>query len=364
MSVLFVTACSLTKAMGGVATFDQGETIAAVVTARNAERLTARREEVRNIVKNGGTADWQGVPLKDLDYNSNLVRGSEFGGGKSGAYLPALDRYQGRFFQALGDAGKARCRSRDALLTVSGLYGLLRASEPVQLYSCPLLPNIAALWGRDALLTDILCAYVKRNNVLRVFDLTAMEAYRRLIDWRRVARGATEVLHCFDTMAAGESALTSFGKLFRYLISLSDDELIGLEPEHPSAEFETCRLQRGREPPTGYPTEMWPAHKAAEVLSGGNPDVGPWQFTTTPAFQRGVRKDAKAVFPKILEAVVKICNAPTSPHGDTVKRLTGHGERRWRYRLDGYRLLYELDPKHRVVHFLRIGSRDEVYSDP
>ena len=88
---------------------------------------------MRELVKNGETADWQGVPLKNLDYNRDLVKGAEFGGRKDAAYMPALDRYEGRFFQALGDAGKAHCRSNDSLLIVSGLYGLLRTSEPMQL---------------------------------------------------------------------------------------------------------------------------------------------------------------------------------------------------------------------------------------
>ena len=59
MSVLFVTACSLTKATGGTATFNQRATISAVAP-RHAERLAARRDEVRELVKNGQTADWQG----------------------------------------------------------------------------------------------------------------------------------------------------------------------------------------------------------------------------------------------------------------------------------------------------------------
>ena len=307
MSVLFVTACSLTKAPGGIATFDQGGTISSVAP-RHAERLAARRDEVRELVKNGETADWQGVPLKDLDYNRDLVKSTEFGGRKDAVYMPALDRYEGRFFQALGDAGKARCRSNDSLLIVSGLYGLLRTSEPIQLYSCPLLVDVAAIWQRDELLTDIVRAYVNRNDVLRVFDLTAMEAYRRLIDWDRVAADGTDVLHCFDVMAAGESALTSFGRFFRYLLSLGNDELIGLDPEHSPAEFGTCRLQRSMEPPPGYPTETWEAHMAAEVLGGGHPDAGPWQFTMSARF----RRDAKAAFQETLRAVVEICSAPMS----------------------------------------------------
>ena len=269
MSVLFVTACSLTKATGGTATFDEGATIPAA-TPRHAEQLTARRDEVRELVKNGETADWQGVPLKDLSYHRDLVRGTEFGGRKGALYMPAVDRYEGRFFQALGDAGKSRCRMNDRLLIVSGLYGLLRTSEPMQLYSCPLSAEVAAIWRRDGLLTDIVRAYVKCNDVLRVFELTAMEAYRGLVDWDRIAADSADVVHAFDGMAAGESALTSFGGFLGYLLSLSDDELIGPDTEHPHPEFRTCRLQRSTEPPPGYPTETWPVDMAREVLGGGN----------------------------------------------------------------------------------------------
>ena len=357
MNVLFVSACSLTKATGGTATFDPEATISAVAP-RHAERLAARREEVRELVKNGETADWQGVALKELDYNRELVKGTEFGGRRDAAYLPALDRYEGRFFQALGDAGKARCRSNDSLLMVSGLYGVLRTSEPVQLYSCPLLAEVAALWQRDRLLTNIVREYVNHNDVLRVFDLTAMEAYRRLIDWDHLAADGTDVLHCFDSMAAGESALTSFGRFFRYLVSLGNDELIGLDPEHASAEFGTCRLQRSPEPPSGYPTETWQAHMAEEVLGGGNPNAGPWQFTMSARFHR----DARGAFKETLRAVVEVCNAPMSPRGNAVRRLSGHGGRLWRYRLGDRRLVYEPDPTRRVVRFLRFGPRGDVYS--
>ena len=208
------------------------------------------------------------------------------------------------------------------------------------------------------LLTNIVRAYVNRNDVLRVFDLTAMEAYRCLIDWERVAADGTDVVHCFDSMAAGESALTSFGRFFRYLLSLGNNELIGLDPEHPPAEFGTCRLQRSTEPLPGYPTETWPAHMAPEVLGGGNPDAGPWQFTMSARFQR----DAKAAFQETLRAVVEICSAPMLTRGNTVKRLGGHEGRLWRYRLGDRRIVYEPDPTRRVVRFVRCGPRGDVYS--
>ena len=360
MSVLFVTACSLTKATGGATTFEQGASIASVAP-RHSDRLAARRDEVRELVKNGETADWQGVRLKDLDYNLALAKGREFGGRKEAAYMPALDRYEGRFFQALGEDAKARCRSSDGTLIISGLYGLLRASEPIQLYRCPLSASVASIWQRDGLLTDILRTYVDRNDILRIFDLTAMEAYRSLIAWDRVAANRIDVLHCFDSMAAGESALTSFGRLFRYLLSLGDDELIDLDPAHPPEEFGTCRLHRSAEPPPGCPSETWQPHMAAEVLGGGNPDAGPWPFTTSRGFKKDVQR-AKGEFLEILRAVVEICSAPVSPAGNTVKRLSGHEGRLWRYRLGDRRLVYQPDPSRRVVRLLRYGPRGDVYS--
>ena len=356
MNVLFVVACSLTKATGGAETFAEEAGVAALAPTL-AERLTARRDEVRQLVKDGETADWQGVPLKELEYNRSLTRGTEFGGRKSAAYMPALERYEGRFFQALGDAGKAHCLSNQNLLIVSGLYGLLSAKDPTQLYSCPLSAAVADIWQCDALLTDIVRTYVQRNDILRVFDLTAMDAYRRLVDWERVASDGIDVLHCFDSMAAGESALTAFGRLLRHLVFLSDDELIALEPERRPEEFGTCSLHRTADAPPGYPAETWQINMAEEVLRGGNPMPGPWQFTMTTQFKRDASADLEAT----LEVVMEICKTPTVPRGDTVKRLSGQNRQLWRYRLGDYRVVYEPDSARRVVRFLHYGHRKEVY---
>ena len=357
MSVLFITACSLTKASGGTEGFAENASIASVAMDHGAS-LVNRREEVRRLVKDSGKVDWQGIPLKDLKYNENLVRGTEFGGAKQACYLPAIERYRGRFYQAIGANGVARCLSAGNTLILSGLYGLLRASEPIQLYSCPLSADVARVWRRDGLLTDLVCSYIKRNNVLRVFDLTAMAAYRELINWKRVAGTGAEVLHCFDSMAAGASALTSLGRLLQHMLSLPDNELVSPEALRPLGDLSTCLLHHSTEPPPDYPTETWQPHQAAEVLAGGNPTAGPWRFTASSSF----RKEAKAGLEDILHAVVEICDAPMTARGSTIKRLKGNGERRWRYRNDKHRLVYEPDPVRRVVKLLRFEPRDKVYS--
>ena len=141
--------------------------------------------------------------------------------------------YQGRFFQALGEGGRKKVREgKYVTVIVSGLYGLVLPSEGIQLYSCPLGPEVAEAWDRDSLLTDVLSDCIDRFNVLRVFDLVAIDAYRRLIDWQRVRDSGTDVLHCFDAMASGESALTSFGMVLgTHLLGFSDDELVALDSD-------------------------------------------------------------------------------------------------------------------------------------
>ena len=109
---------------------------------------------------------------------------------------------------------------------------------------------MAEIWQEDSLPTAMLCGYVQRNGIACVVDLTAMEAYRRLIDWRTVANHAG-VMHCFDTAAAGEYALTSFGGVFQQLLSMDAEEFFALERE--GGLIGTCSLHANREPPSGYP---------------------------------------------------------------------------------------------------------------
>ena len=74
--------------------------------------------------------------------------------------------------------------SKHHLLLLSGLYGLLRPLEPIQLYSCPLKYQIAEFWDEDDLLTDVFCEYIRNQRIAKVIDLTAMDAYRKLIIYR------------------------------------------------------------------------------------------------------------------------------------------------------------------------------------
>ena len=99
---------------------------------------------------------WQGVALPELVYNRHLASGPDFGGDSRPRYRPAVERYGGRFFLGLGsDRAGALRASPHHLLLLSGLYGVVRPFEPIQLYSCPLASRVAQLWREDHVLTEI-----------------------------------------------------------------------------------------------------------------------------------------------------------------------------------------------------------------
>lgn len=60
------------------------------------------------------------------------------------------------------------------------------------------------------------------------------------------------------------------------------------------------------------------------------------------------------------QAVDDLRQAPTTPRGDTIKRLKGWKDL-WRYRMDDYRLIYHVSPHVPIVNLLAIGPRKDVY---
>ncbi len=380
--ILFLIPCSLTKSRGGASRHDESDAMTSCVGADSRSRLLERREEVRGLVKRNRDLAWQGVPLADR--NHGLVKGPDFGGRRTAACLPALDRYQGRFFQALGEGGRqALCERRHGALIVSGLYGLVRPMEGIQLYSCPLVAEVAETWGRDALLTDVLCEYVARFGVLRIFDMLAIDAYRQLIDWQRIADSGTDVLHCFDAMAAGESALTSFGIcLATDLIERTEDALISLED---GDRIGDVMIRSRMETPAGFPDEFAsllaarnesrmlqprdPGEDLPTIARGGNPERSPgagrsdarkWKFTLAGKCRRDLVR-RREFLERAIQAIREVCANPMSPKGNTVRPLTNELQGMWRYRIGDFRLIYQPDADRRIVHFLDLRPRGSAY---
>ena len=378
--VLFVSICSHTKAGGGDPAYEPDGTIASGLTQRLARKLLWRREHIRKLVLETPEVTWQGVALPKLENNRHLTRGPDFGSKDRAHYRPALDRYEGRFFLGLGqDRADAVRASPHHMLLLSGLYGVLRPFEAIQLYSCPLDSRVAELWREDGMLTEVLISYVVEHSIERIVDLTAVDAYRRLVDWGEVSQCGAKVLHCFHVMGAGDSALIPFGQTLRgQLLGMPESELLALEPEH---RMEGIVFRALPAPVSGLPdeetalaglrpeediVEVHATSSVGEVLGGGNPESSPssrderWRFAALSDFQRDVWRQ-RTLFERVANAIVEICEDPVTPRGDTIVRLTGEKNGYWRYRLGDFRLVYRPDKDRLTVYFYRLAPRGGVY---
>ena len=378
--VLFVSICSLTKAGGGHDGYEADEAISSDLPPRLARKLNWRRERIRQFAGETSDVAWQGVTLPELEYNRHLVQGPDFGGDDRTHYRPAVERYEGRFFLGLGpDRGSVIRASKHQLLLLSGLYGILRPFEPIQLYSCPLASSVAQLWRNDGILTEVLCSYVVERSIERIIDLTAVDAYRRLVDWQEVSGYGAQVLHCFHVMGAGDYALIPFGQALRgHLIGMTEGELLALEPEH---RMDGIVFRALATPGTKFPDESatiaasqaeedivepHSIESVGEVLGGGNPaspsDVreGRWRLAMLSGFQKEVWRQPK-LFERAANAIVEICKEPMTPRTNTITRLTGDMRGYWRYRMGDFRLVYRPDNDRRIVYFYRLAPRGGVY---
>ena len=207
--------------------------------ATHSRLLYQGRRQMYNLIT-GDSASRHGTLLRDLPFNKGLVPAPDLlfiDAVKGGSYLPAAHRYRGRFYRELGPGGASLLTDTPHhVLIMSGLYGLLTPSEPIQLYSChvPDHPAIARCWTENDRLTRLLVAYIERLAITRVFDLTAVDTYRNLVSWEMV-RHATGggVLHPFSSQYVGDSLLPSLGILAKRLLQASETELMALKHGDP-----------------------------------------------------------------------------------------------------------------------------------
>ena len=140
-AILIVTICSLNKIPGGVNSYDKSASLVDNLPYGLAREFLENRELVRIGIKDPTaweSVDWQGVSLDDLKFNQQLVEGPDFGGkDKQARYLPAIERYAGRFYQTLGPNRKEMLlNTQHHILFLSGLYGpgcTLRAHSALRL---------------------------------------------------------------------------------------------------------------------------------------------------------------------------------------------------------------------------------------
>lgn len=381
--ILIVTICSLNKEDGGKPEYNMKDSIRSKLGGWQITYLLKTREVIRNMILQNMIA-YQKVPGSEHPLNKNLVRGKDFGGKRRANYLPAIERYSGRFYGALGKKGKEKLlRSRHHVLILSGLYGLVTPTEPIQLYSCPLEEDsvVQKIWQKDNGLTKVLLGYIKKEGIERIFDLTGRKDYRNLINWSTICNETgAEVLYCFSVIGAGEDALVSFGKnLKEFLLEASEEDLLAIKPEtiRKRVLFRTIP-----EPPKGLPTKEerkiirqaerernqrpsyflkdFPKALELDLLGDIRADQEPpskyWKLSFSSEFEKNVRT-YKNLGGRILKAIMKLSKNPTKPIGNTIIQLTKPYERYWRIRVGTYRLFYEPIKETKTVFLMAFGPK-------
>jgi len=231
-NVLFVTICSRQKEPGGSAHYDTRVGVAQHLEGLSTKFIDNRRK-LFEYLKFDQTFRWQGLPLNEHEYNSDLTLGPDLGGNETAQYRPAVERYDGRFYKTLGARGRsAILKSPHHTLILSGLYGIVRPSEPLQMYSCPVGPHVSSTWTNNSLVTKALAEYCRTHQIVRVFDATAVQSYRDIVDWSRLAADTgSEIIRCFSLRADGEDSLIDLAELFAdYLLTAPREALLTLEP--------------------------------------------------------------------------------------------------------------------------------------
>lgn len=223
---LLIAICSFGKNQGGSPGYATRGSVIESLEAEDGRSLLDRRNKIFQMFKKGEIL-FDHSDEREHAYNEHFVCGPDLGGAEiSATYLPAVKRYNGRFYRNL-DLG-----SRDRLLDpsirtliISGLYGFLEPSECIQCYSIPVEwgNNVQQAWCQDDLLTRILISYLRKHKVTHIFEMTAREDYRTLIDWHRVKDvTGIQIRHCFARDGAGERALEFLGK---YIGGLPPDQV-------------------------------------------------------------------------------------------------------------------------------------------
>ena len=290
MSNLILTICSNNKDnVEGEGAYDvNARKIADLLPKKMADVLYNTRQSAYNHIAESG-AKRDDTPLTEMEYNKGLVEGPDITniarGAKRGKYLPARERYTGRFYSKFNDnvsPGQTPHLSGENcdnhLLIVSGLYGVLAPTEPIQRYSCNVQdqPETRKRWKKSGdndtgLLTRILASYIETFNINRVFDFMADDSYRHLIEWESMAdKTGCTIFYTHSEQQKGADMLMGLGDIAGRLISgqaekklsniRSGDSIDGIEFSEDPPEWI----------PGGAISKKWTSHAAWVVSMGAN----------------------------------------------------------------------------------------------
>ena len=228
---IILISCSNGKVRGGNAAYNPNDSITAFLPSDIQQTVWERRRTIADWIIAGQVEDrLRGDGnRRDSRYNIALRMGPDLGAGLSETYppdthsdirqksqskapieyLPAYERYDGRFFVNAGlETFEKAIVEECHVLIVSGLYGLLLPEELIQAYNCHLDDEvldsdmsggdtdemadegagarISGIWRRHNLPNRILQAFIESHNqhndhtIQHVMDLLSETSYQRL----------------------------------------------------------------------------------------------------------------------------------------------------------------------------------------
>ncbi|TAN66548.1 MAG: type II toxin-antitoxin system RelE/ParE family toxin [Methylobacter sp.] len=163
------------------------------------------------------------------------------------------------------------------------------------------------------------------------------------------------------------------------ITALSDEEIKHLERVVKEGEYGTTffsgyenfddilnRFWDDAVPPEAYHLlnkARWHLSDDYEVDSGirfslREPD---WYIGFSAEFVKSIAKIDKNKRARVLEAISKLTESPITPHGDTIKPLTGDLAGLWRYRIGDDRLVYKANSQSQRVVLISFGARGGIY---
>jgi len=349
-NILIVTICSFTKKEAGESVYDKKFSIFKDIKNQTSLNLLSKRNEILSHLWNGDF-DTQGQSVSEHEYNKGLTKGADFGGKESiGSYLPALARYDGRFYRALGKEGKTKVvKSKHHLLIQTGLYGLVKPLESIQLYSVPIEKDslVQKIWKRGDVLTQVIIDYVKKNQISRIFDFTSRKDYRDVINWQKISHNTgAQIFYCFSLLAGGADSLIFYGEFLReYLLNASENELLQIEPDTEQDKILFRSIAQT------FETSPKEDSTSDQIFEAPISDKWSWFIHFEPNFFRGLQNlGGVKEKSKVLRDLISIQSQPDLQIKDIQKPYSGNLKGKWRRRsLKSIRLVYSFNHERRTI---------------
>jgi hypothetical protein len=194
--------------------------------------ILGKRQKVFNWLKNGTLIDTSRQQGRRSTHamNRNLYLGQDLGGNDQRAtYLMAKERYEGQFYLPVKDYWDKIISNDHHIFILSGLYGLILPTDPIQRYSCHMTDSSLLIPHWRNCLSNIIIYFIKRHNssnehkINSIIDLLSEYDYQLPFDWDEIKRHKINTYHrVFNNIAEPAEILPVLGKFMAKYFTSKD----------------------------------------------------------------------------------------------------------------------------------------------